>query len=761
MPPNLLDHGFSDVDLFSEVKDRIFVPTDEAYQHFPEEGVYYQDVHFNPDPQLAPDLSLVSQYIQMRAEDPFVVDLQQVRDAIADLCSERRQQYLNALEKSARQSAKVVVAANRSIKLQEHALNSSVAFDRPKDASKRYGGVSLHQNKRLVGRVIARKLMFHMHLVKCNPAPEGEEPQWKQSWFFAAELTPMPQQQPPMNSGDEAATSEVTMSHFLKTITHMRDQVIQQAKLNTLVSENAPTELTADAQRVLTKFMVDNDIKTIEECNSFINTADECHELGVHMWQHALDLNLSDLIGCTDDNEQTIHSIFYWLTANRFSFKCAATELWAREARCKTPSDVMPTATGHTPADCWKCLQTGKCQHACCRLMWERIGLKNKFLKPDGEGGIRFSDGSREALQEEEEEEEEQEQQQQPQEQEQQQAEPVIEVKAKSDVLCIAAYLTSDGDRVVELPPWSMTDDDFVDQFELDDLDTESLRTAPGLEYFVHHQQKGSVPSLEVMDLIGDSGGQGTWTPGRHTGGTSGLYCYHSSMLEIVDDDTGAEERRIELHEDCYTLIFALPRYNGLEIKETADSEALQELAKATLYSALKYSIQPDAPQWFEGQKFTLGRLMRELSFSMPTELEGEDADGDVDEAAAKDALGAHIANLVEQLCGPGMNTQQWRAGVQEWCVDVQMLLGEVMDDAPVHGLITQPVNCSLTTAGYNVVVDKVEEYPGRKYGSIILDEDVVADLMQLWKSLPGNKNLIKWKHCDALDYGRAAKNLV
>ena len=89
------------------------------------------------------------------------------------------------------------------------------------------------------------------------------------------------------------------------------------------------------------------------------------------------------------------------------------------------------------------------------------------------------------------------------------------------------------------------------------------------------------------------------------------------------------------------------------------------------------------------------------------------------------------------------------------------MQLGDVMTGTPAHGLVTQPVNCALTTAGYDAVVDKVEAYPGRKYGSIILDEDVVADLMQLWKSLPGNEKLIKWKHPDALDYGRAAQNLV
>ena len=78
------------------------------------------------------------------------------------------------------------------------------------------------------------------------------------------------------------------------------------------------------------------------------------------------------------------------------------------------------------------------------------------------------------------------------------------------------------------------------------------LLAEASLEFFVHYQLIGSVPSFEIVDLIGNSGGIGAWDGDRDSGGVSGLYCFRSSMLPTTEGG----HRRIEIPNDCFALIF-------------------------------------------------------------------------------------------------------------------------------------------------------------------------------------------------------------
>ena len=77
---------------------------------------------------------------------------------------------------------------------------------------------------------------------------------------------------------------------------------------------------------------------------------------------------------------------------NKFKFACTATELWAREVRHLSNDSVVARALrGSDHDDCLKCLASG-CAHVCCRAAWDKLGLKNGFLRLDGGGaaGGRF-----------------------------------------------------------------------------------------------------------------------------------------------------------------------------------------------------------------------------------------------------------------------------------------------------------------------------------------------------------------------------------
>ena len=103
------------------------------------------------------------------------------------------------------------------------------------------------------------------------------------------------------------------------------------------------TELTEAATAAQQKIMTE--LKITGVGTEFINAADECHELGVQLWQHALDLTLIDCLQSTNTNQSTITSLFWWLMKeNKFKFACAATELWAREVRHLSNDSVVARA---------------------------------------------------------------------------------------------------------------------------------------------------------------------------------------------------------------------------------------------------------------------------------------------------------------------------------------------------------------------------------------------------------------------------------
>ena len=102
-------------------------------------SLYFGDVHLNPEGLDDDDADRLNRYIQTYAEDPFEADSDAIREAIASLSDERREQYLTALEKSTKSAQKAVVEYNSKRPLQQFELGTRVAFDRPSDPSKRFG----------------------------------------------------------------------------------------------------------------------------------------------------------------------------------------------------------------------------------------------------------------------------------------------------------------------------------------------------------------------------------------------------------------------------------------------------------------------------------------------------------------------------------------------------------------------------------------------------------------------------------------------
>ena len=80
---------------------------------------------------------------------------------------------------------------------------------------------------------------------------------------------------------------------------------------------------------------------------------------------------------------------------------CASTELWAREVRYSSTSSIVARALQARDHDnCMDCLANGLCTHACCGAAWERIGLRNQFVKRDGQGDLIMSEQPNEASRE-------------------------------------------------------------------------------------------------------------------------------------------------------------------------------------------------------------------------------------------------------------------------------------------------------------------------------------------------------------------------
>ena len=109
-PPNALWYG--SVNYVEDIATSRWVPLDAAYlaEYTTQEGVfnatdldaglYFGDVHLNPEGLDYDDADRLNRYIQTYAEDPFEADSDAIREAIASLSDERREQYLTALEKS-------------------------------------------------------------------------------------------------------------------------------------------------------------------------------------------------------------------------------------------------------------------------------------------------------------------------------------------------------------------------------------------------------------------------------------------------------------------------------------------------------------------------------------------------------------------------------------------------------------------------------------------------------------------------------------
>ena len=91
-----------------------------------------------------------------------------------------------------------------------------------------------------------------------------------------------------------------------------------------------------------------------------------------------------------------------------------------------------------------------------------------------------------------------------------------------------------------------------------------------------------------------------------------------------------------------------------------------------------------------------------------------------------------------------------WSDSLNEWVDDADQMLQS-------HGFIQQPLATVLVDADYGMVVDNTEQYPGRKYGSILIHPAALHDVMRFlkhcWAKLGGNGIISKI----ALLYGRAA----
>ena len=271
---------------------------------------------------------------------------------------------------------------------------------------------------------------------------------------------------------------------------------------------------------------------------------------------------------------------------------------------------------------------------------------------------------------------------------------------------------------------------EYIQDFKYPEQKRDHLLAEASLEFFVHYQLIGSVPSFEIVDLIGNSGGSGAWDGDRDSGGVSGLYCFHSSMLPTTEGG----HRRIEIPDDCFALIFEPPEgCKTLIIKETLHSDELQRLAKQALNQALTLIMPEDLVNDEEAN--ILGRLQRTVDHQvwMPeTKI-------------------AH-AQLTQSLCtelGIKLSTP-WSDSLNDWVDDAEQMLQS-------HGFIQQPLTTVLVNADYGMVVDNMEQYPGRKYGSILIDpaalDDVMRFLNHCWTKLGGNGIISKI----ALLYGRAA----
>ena len=541
-PPNALWYG--SVNYVEDIATSRWVPLDAAYlaEYTTQEGVfnapdldaglYFGDVHLNPEGLDDDDADRLNRYIQTYAEDPFEADSDAIREAIASLSDERREQYLTALEKSTKSAQKAVVKYNSKRPLQEFELGTRVAVDRPSDPSKRFGTIRFHENRRVVGAVTARKLMFQMYLVQYRPDEDSDAT--KQMWLFGGELRQIGEAQG--NIPDQAtAEGEITVGGYQQYVQQVRSTILTKVMQKDLDMD--ATELTEAATAAQQKIMTE--LKITGVGTEFINAADECHELGVQLWQHALDLTLIDCLQSTNTNQSTITSLFWWLMKeNKFKFACAATELWAREVRHLSNDSVVARALrGSDHDDCLKCLASG-CAHVCCRAAWDKLGLKNGFLRLDGEEQLVLTDVAKEVesdpeveisdVDEEELHLSEPEDPQVTQEELRHELDDLEETTGPVQEQFSAPQMflveSSSGNICIDQGTGC---DEFLNKFDFQQ-ENEFMLADPELQFFVHYQAQDRIPNLEMVD-VKHPVGQGTWDAGRDTGACSGLFCFHSS----------------------------------------------------------------------------------------------------------------------------------------------------------------------------------------------------------------------------------------
>ena len=250
--------------------------------------------------------------------------------------------------------------------------------------------------------------------------------------------------------------------------------------------------------------------------------ANECSELGVLLWQHTLDLTLVDLLNTESNHTDLVDSLRWWLLdENDFQFACAATELWAREVRYSSKTSLVARALqARDHDDCMECLARGACTHACCRATWERIGLRNHYVKKDGQGDLILSE---------------------PTSGEPSAQDDPVDVASKEEVPFII-FTKKQGQLMT-----SMSDTDACEEF-MTNLDVENgdLDIPPGVEFYVHYQSLTSVSNLEYVNML-QPFGRGKWDATRDTGGGTSLYCY---AYEAFEDD-----KTIPLPDDCHTVV--------------------------------------------------------------------------------------------------------------------------------------------------------------------------------------------------------------